>query len=76
MARFRMSRGLSVNPISVRISCMCLDWMLVRGISLPAAQLFVIAIELHWGEALTSIVRGDALIDNAVLQINDFVSAL
>ena len=24
---------------------MCLDWMLVRGISLPAAQLFVIVIE-------------------------------
>ena len=24
---------------------MCLDWMLVRGMSFPAAQLFVIAIE-------------------------------
>ena len=29
-------------------------------------------IRLHWGSALTSIVRGDALIDNAILQLNVF----
>ena len=29
-------------------------------------------IGVHWGSTLTLIVRGDALIDNAVLQINVF----
>ena len=41
-----MFRGLSVNPISVRvIMYIRLVDLLVRGISLPVAQLFVIAIE-------------------------------
>ena len=41
-----MFRGLSVNPISVRVLMYIrLVDLLVRGISLPAAQLFVISIE-------------------------------
>ena len=43
-----MSRGLSVNPIPGRVIMMYvhnIDCFLVRGISLPVAQLFVIAIE-------------------------------
>ena len=40
-----MCRGLSFGLSPCELSCMCLDWMLVRGISLPAAQLFVIAME-------------------------------
>ena len=45
--RFRMFRGLSVNPISVRVihDVYKIGCLLVRGISLPAAQLFVIVIE-------------------------------
>ena len=43
-----MFRGLSVNPISVRViyhDVYKIGCLLVRGISLPAAQLFVIVIE-------------------------------
>ena len=42
-----MSRGLSVNLISVRVIMYVykIGCFLMRGISLPAAQLFVIAIE-------------------------------
>ena len=51
-----MSLGLSVSPISGRVIIRAsyhvykIGCLLVRGISLPAAQLFVIAIE--------SILRG------------------
>ena len=40
-----MSCGLSFGLSPCELSCTCLDWRLVHGISLPAAQLFVIAIE-------------------------------
>ena len=37
--------------LRVTLSVICFDWFLVRGISLPVTQLFVIAIEniLRWG---------------------------
>ena len=43
----RVSRGLSVNPTYLRASYRVykIGCLLVRGISFPAAQLFVIAIE-------------------------------
>ena len=48
-----MFRGLSVNPKYLRASYHVykIGCLLVRGISLPVAQLFVIAIE--------NILRGD-----------------
>ena len=40
------SCGLSVTPISGQVTmCKYFDWFLVRGISLPVAQLFVVTIE-------------------------------
>ena len=44
--RFQMSRGLSVNPTSVRVIMYLykIGCLLVRGISFPAEQLFVIVI--------------------------------
>ena len=49
--RFQMFRGLSVNPISCRVIMYIRLAVMVRDISLPVAQLFVIAIE--------NILRGD-----------------
>ena len=56
-----MFRGLSVNPISVRVIVVYkIGCLLVRGISFPAAQLFVIVIEniLQGGGDLTRIASG------------------
>ena len=44
--RFRMSRVLSVQTLSPgELLCIYFDWFLVRGVSLPAMQLFVVAID-------------------------------
>ena len=48
---FGLSFGLSLG----KLACICFDWLLVRGISLPAVQLFVIAIESDLGKGVDNL---------------------
>ena len=59
--------GLSSGLSPGELPCMYFDWFLVRGIPLPAAQLFVIAIE-------SILRRGVGNLTSACVQVESIIS--
>ena len=55
--RFWTSCGLSFGLSLGELSCICFNWFLVHGISLPAAQVCVIAIESILWEGVGNLTR-------------------
>ena len=68
-AQFQEKVSLIVNYI-----CICFDWFLVRRISLPAAQLFVTAIESILREGVGSLTRLSVIKESTPWKVLDRIS--